>query len=148
MKNNEMVKTILLGDDEQHALLPLKLKLHAKGYRVLEASTVEVVLELLKATTVDLVIIDIMMDPGESLRQELDAHTAGAQALPLIKQISPRTKIICLSVISDHSIMKMVRKSGALFVSKGETSLRKMSEIIESKITGIIEDVGSPRRRR
>ncbi len=143
-----MSKTILCGDDEQDKLLPLKMKLEGKGYRVLEASTVEQVLELLKTNIVDLVIMDIMMDPGESLRQTMDAHTAGAQALPLIKQISPRTKIICLSVISDHSIMKMVRKSGALFISKGETSLRKVSEIIESKITGIIEDVGAPRRKR
>ena len=133
-------KTVLFADDEQHYLEPLKFKIEALGYRVLTASTVADAIGLLKSTVVDVLVLDIMMDPGGELRGKLNPSLAGFQALDLIIKTSPKTPIICLSVMEDPAILKEVKKRGVVFIGKGETSLRKVASIIESKVTGVIRD--------
>ena len=134
------IKTVLFADDEQHYLEPLKIKVETLGHKVLIATTVAEAIALLKSTAVDVLVLDIMMDPGGDLRGKLDASVAGFQALDIVTEASPKTQIICLSVVEDPAILKEVKKRGIVFLGKGETSLRKAASIIESKITGIIRD--------
>ena len=41
--------------------------LENEGYRVLKAATVERALEILERDKIDLITIDVMLDPGDSL---------------------------------------------------------------------------------
>lgn len=134
------VKTVLFADDEQHNLDPLKIKIEILGFKVLTAITVAETIRLLKSNNVDVLVLDIMMDPGEGLRDKIDANLAGFQSLDLIKKTSPTTQIICLSVAEDPTMLKEIRKRGALFLGKGDTSLRKTVSIIKSKATGLTTD--------
>jgi len=133
-------KTVLFADDEQHYLEPLKIKVEALGHKVLAATTVAEAIALLKSTPVDVLVLDIMMDPGGDLRGKLDASLAGLQALGLAKKTSPKTQIICLSVVDDPAVLKEVKRQGVVFLGKGTTSLRTTASVIESKITGRITD--------
>jgi CheY-like chemotaxis protein len=144
--SNRMSHTILFGDDEQYTLLPLKTALYSRGYKILQAVNISDVLSALKSVKVDVLVLDIMMDPGKELEGKLDPHLAGIEALDLVKKTSPETSIICLSVIQDFALIKIIKSKGAIFLSKGETSLRTTVSIIESKITGVI--VRSPHERR
>jgi len=140
-------KTVLFADDEQHYLEPLKIKMYTLGRRVLEATNIAEAVGLLKSTVVDVIVLDIMMDPGEGLRNKFDASLAGFQALDLVREASPKTKIVCLSVVEDPAILREVKKRGIVFLGKGETSLRRTVSVIESKITGIITDADLRGRR-
>ncbi len=133
-------KTVLFADDEQSYLEPLKIKIEALGYRVLTAVSVAESLKLLKSNMVDVLVLDIMMDPGEGLRGKIDVSLAGLQALDLVKEVSPKTQIVCLSVLEDTEAIKEIKKRGILFLRKGETSLRTTAARIESKITGLTKD--------
>jgi CheY-like chemotaxis protein len=141
------MKTVLFADDEQHYLEPLKIKIETKGYRVLAAINIADAINILKTNEIDVLVLDIMMDPGEGLRDKLDPSIAGVQALDLFKATSPNTKIICLSVKEDTAILKEIRKRGIPFIGKGETSLRTVAAMIDSKITGIIKDADLIGRR-
>lgn len=139
-------KTVLFADDEQSQLEPLKIKIATLGYRVLTAMTVADAIESLKANVVDVLVLDIMMDPGEGLRGKLSPSEAGFQCLDMVKKVSPRTQIIYLSVKEDTAMLKEIHRKGALYLGKGETSLRKTVSVIQSKLTGLIKD--SDLRRR
>lgn len=138
---NKKSSTILFGDDEQHTLLPLKTALHSRGYTIFEATSISEVLRTLKSAKVDVLVLDIMMNPGKGLEDKLDPHLAGIEALDLVRRTAPQTSIICLSVIQNHELIKRIKSKGAIFLSKGETSLRSATSIIESKITGVIKRV-------
>ena len=68
-------KTALLIDDEQGFLEPLADALESEGVQVLKARTAEQALQLLTQEHVDLVTIDIMLDPGQSLEDLVDSHS-------------------------------------------------------------------------
>ncbi len=126
-------RTVLLVDDEQAFLDALADGLEYEGYRVFRERTVQGALELLAKTPVDLITIDMMMDPGESLRSSVDAQTAG---LYLCREVIRRHRsvcVICISVVSDPDIIREVRRLGGSFIKKGETPLRTvLRRIIDS----------------
>jgi DNA-binding response OmpR family regulator len=64
--------TVLICDDQQDIVNALKIYLKPEGYRLLEASNGEQVLEILRRETVHLVLLDVMM-PG------MDGITAAAK---------------------------------------------------------------------
>ena len=143
------VKTVLFADDEQNYLEPLKIKVETFGYRVLAATNVVEAVSILENNVVDVIVLDIMMDPGSGLRGEIDASLAGFLSLDLIKEVSPKTQVVCLSVVEDAQVLREIRKRGIVFIPKGETSLRKTASIIRSKVTGVIldSDIGIRGRR-
>jgi DNA-binding NarL/FixJ family response regulator len=145
--SNENASTILFGDDEQYALFPLKTALYSRGYKILQAASVSEVIHALKSEKIDVLVLDIMMDPGKEFQGKLDPHLAGIEALDLIKEVSPKTSIICLSVVQDYELIKKIKNKGAIFLGKGETSLKSAVNIIESKITGVIKRVPHESRR-
>jgi hypothetical protein len=68
---------------------------------------------------------------------EVDPHFAGIATIDRIVKNSNHPPVICLSVISDQKIINALKNKGVLYLRKGETSLNKAWQIIESKITGI-----------
>jgi CheY-like chemotaxis protein len=135
-----MQKIVLFADDEQYYLTPIKFKMEALGHKVLTATNISEAIDLLKINAVDVLVLDIMMDPGEILRDKIEPGLAGYQALNIVKQISPKTQIVCMSVKEDPIILKELKRRGIVFIGKGQTSLRKAVSIINSKLTGLITD--------
>lgn len=130
-------KTVLLIDDEQSFLEPLSDALEFEGYRVLKARTAEEALRILDGEHIDLVTIDIMLDPGESLRNSIDSQRAGLFLCEEISHKYPKMDAFCISVISEMKTIKEVESLGIRFLRKGETPLRTIINMFCSRLTGI-----------
>lgn len=130
-------KTILLIDDEQAFLEPLVDALEFEGYRTLKARTADEALEILKRERVDLVTIDIMLDPGESLKNHVDSHSTGLFLCEEITRKYPQIDAFCISVVSEMRTIRKIESLGIRFLRKGETPLRTVLNMLRSRLTGI-----------
>ena len=139
-------KTVLLVDDEQGFLEALADALEDLGYCVLKATTAEDALNILRVERVDLVTVDIMLPPGPSLESQITSRTAGVWLCERLSRSYPQLDIFCLSVVSDEDTIRKVRSFGARFLRKGETPLRTVLNMMESRLTGIAYSTDRPRR--
>lgn len=130
-------KTVLLIDDEQTFLEPLTDALEFEGHRVLKARTAEEALRLLDTERIDLVTIDIMLDPGKALENEVESHNTGLFLCQEIRNTHPKIDAFCISVVSDMSTIRKVEALGIRFLRKGETPLRTVLDMLRSRLTGI-----------
>jgi len=130
-------KTVLLVDDEQAFLEPLADALEFNGYRVLKAVTVEQALDVLETEQIDLITIDIMLDPGESLREKTDSHQAGLYLCEIVRKRYPLVDAFCISVVSDVATVRSIERMGVRFLRKGETPLRTVLERLFSRLRGV-----------
>jgi DNA-binding NarL/FixJ family response regulator len=129
-------KTALLIDDEQGFLEPLADALEFEGVRVLKARSAEEGLRLLDQEHVDLVTIDIMLDPGPALGGRVDSHSAGLFLCREIRKKYPHLDAFCISVVSDASVIREIESLGIRFLRKGETPLRTVLNMLRSRLTG------------
>jgi CheY-like chemotaxis protein len=136
-KPSSRTKTVLLVDDEQSFLEPLADALEFEGYHVLKASTAEQALTILESETVDLITIDVMLDPGESLRGATDSHQAGIYLCELVRTRYPFIDAFCISVVSDPATIRKIERMGVRFLRKGETPLRTVLERLFSRLRGV-----------
>ncbi|NLS96892.1 MAG: response regulator [Planctomycetaceae bacterium] len=130
-------KTVLLIDDEPAFLEPLVDALSFHGVRVLTARTGEEGLEILTKETVNLVSVDVMMDPGESLRGKTSSQHAGLFVCKEIRRMFPGMAVFCISVINDRELIREIQKCGARFLRKGETPLRTVLQMMRASLTGV-----------
>src|SRR5438046_1385857 len=91
-------RTILVADDDASIRSLLKQLLSDEGYSVVEATTGNEVVEKVKDTNPDLVIMDVRMP-------ELD----GIEALSKLKATSPKTSVLIMTAFgtSNHAIRAM-----------------------------------------
>ncbi len=140
-------KTILIIDDEQGFIEPLKDALEYEGHTVLTASTGEAGLKALEENDVDFVTVDIMMPPGASLERDISSHETGILLCEEIKSRYPRCDVFCISVVNDKEVIDYIQELGVRFLRKGETPLRKILDMISSRLTGIAYSTEDPRRK-
>ena len=95
-------ETLLIVDDEAGIRNLLHQKLSREGYRCKEAATAEKALNVLAASPIALVILDIRL-PDKS----------GAELLPEIKMGYPDTAVVMATVISKVSVATQCLKQGA-----------------------------------
>jgi two-component system nitrogen regulation response regulator NtrX len=141
-------KTVLLIDDEQAFLEPLADALEYEGFRVLKARTADHAIELLAKEQISLVTIDIMLDPGDKLGEHVDSHSTGLFLCRHIREKYPTIDAFCISVVSDTSTIVYIQSLGIRFLSKGETSLRTVLDMLRSKLTGIAYSTDRSRKNR
>jgi|GEM_PF-1021374 len=130
-------KTALLIDDEQTYLEPLADALEFEGFRVLKARTAERALQLLEREHVDLVTIDIMLDPGEKLGENVFSHSTGLFLCREIRNKYPNLDAFCISVVSDMVTIREIESLGIRFLRKGETPLRTVLNMLRSRLSGL-----------
>jgi putative nucleotidyltransferase with HDIG domain len=95
-------ETLLIVDDEAGIRKLLHRKLAREGYECQEANSAEQALEILSATAIGLVILDVKL-PGKS----------GVEVLPEIKMGYPDTAIIMGTVLSEMNVAVQCLKQGA-----------------------------------
>jgi len=95
-------ETLLIVDDEAGIRNLLHQKLSREGYRCKEAATAEKALNVLAASPISLVILDIRL-PDKS----------GTELLPEIKMGYPDTAVIMVTVISKVNVATQCLKQGA-----------------------------------
>ncbi len=139
-------KTVLLIDDEQGFLEPLADALEYEGHRVLKARSAEQALEILDREQVDLVTIDIMLDPGAQLADDIESHRTGIYLCQTIRSEFPHIDAFCISVVSDMKTIRMIERLGVRFLRKGETPLRTVLNMIRSRISGVAYDTSRDKK--
>ena len=142
-----MQKAVLLVDDEQGFLEGLADALEYQGYRVIKARNAETALEILRKEDVHLVTVDIMLPPGAGLEGQIDSSNAGVWLCEKISKSYPKLDVFCLSVVSDQRTILKVESFGVRFLRKGETPLRTVLNMINSRLTGIIYSTDRPPRQ-
>lgn len=130
-------KTILLIDDEQSFLEPLADALESEEYRILKARTADEAFDFLENEHIDLVTIDIMLDPGKAFEGDVDSHKTGLYLCEEIRRGWPNIDAFCISVVSEQQIIKQIEDLGIRFLRKGETPLRTVLNMLRSRLTGI-----------
>jgi DNA-binding response OmpR family regulator len=130
-------KTVLLVDDEQGFLEALADALEHEGYRVLKATTAEAALNILNKESVQLVTVDVMLSPGPSLESQTTSQDAGIWLCEKIATEYPKLDVFCLSVVSDVKTIRRIEAFGVRFLRKGETPLRTVINMMQSRLTGI-----------
>jgi CheY-like chemotaxis protein len=129
-------KTILLVDDEQWFLEALADALEHEGHRVLKARSVSQALELLGSEPVDLITIDIMLDPGAAHEAQVGSQDAGLFLCREVRRKFPTMAALSISVVSDMQTIRTIEAMRIKFVRKGETPLNTVLRIINSKLVG------------
>jgi len=97
-----MPETLLIVDDEAGIRNLLHQKLSREGYRCKEAATAEKALNVLAASPIALVILDIRL-PGKS----------GTELLPEIKSGYPDTAVVMATAVSKINVATQCLKQGA-----------------------------------
>jgi len=141
-------KTVLLIDDEQGFLEPLADALEYEGHRVLKARSASEGLALLKAERIDLVTIDIMLDPGPELAGSVDEHNAGLFLCRYVQKNYPKMDAFCISVVTDVGLIRQIEACGVRFLRKGETPLRTVLNMLRSRLTGLAYSSEREKRRK
>jgi DNA-binding NarL/FixJ family response regulator len=142
------MKTVLLIDDDQFFLEPLADALESQGHKVIKARDAQTGLELLTQHHIDLVTIDIMLDPGESNQDKVKSTETGLFLCKEIRRRYPQLDAFCISVHSDRDIIREVQSLRIRFLSKGETPLRTVLNMLNSRLTGIAYSSERPARQQ
>jgi len=129
---------ILFADDELHNIAALIEKAEAEGHEVLTCMSATEAVTLASDGDVDLVVMDIMMDPGPDF-PSVSPHQAGLAAIDRILELNRDQKIVCLSVIGDQAIINALKRKRVLFLRKGETPFRTSWKTLMAKATGTYE---------
>src|SRR5207237_9732799 len=72
--------TVLVVDDDDSLRMLCRVNLELEGYRVLEAPTVEIAQELLRAESVDVVLLDVHVGSGAGFK---DLGEVGSERVAL-----------------------------------------------------------------
>jgi len=113
---------VLLVDDEPYILKILSFKLRREGLSTLEATCAEEVLEILASTTVDLILLDVM----------LATPTNGFELARKLKD-DPRTADIPVIMLTAHHLADDVRRGrevgAAGYISKPFSTVELLEQI-------------------
>ena len=113
-------KTILVADDDASIRSLLKQLLADEGFAVLEAATGSEVVEKVKDSVPDLVIMDIRMP-------ELD----GIEALSRVKTINPRTAVLIMTAFGSSNMAIRAMELGAFDYITKPFELDKISHTVK-----------------
>jgi CheY-like chemotaxis protein len=134
---------ILIADDEPWFVQPLKDALEFEGYEVENVRTGSETLAKIRSENErpDVLILDIMMDPGEMQGPHQGGTRTGIVVLGKIRQelgLSATTfPVICLTVVDDNSVRKNVRQLDAECLFKKDFRLSDVVRLVREKIATV-----------
>lgn len=115
---------ILIVDDEPHILDVGGRMLEGCGYRVIKADCGEKAVELIKSLDVDLILLDMIMEPGIN----------GRQTYEQIITIRPAQKAIIVSGYSENEEIVKARQLGAKTFIKKPYSLAQLGLAVKEEL--------------
>ena len=117
-------ETILIVDDEENQREINSRMLDALGYRPKAVSSGEEAVEYLKDNSVDLLLLDMIMDPGIN----------GFETYERIKKIHPHQKAIVVSGFAETDIVKKAQMLGAGEYLKKPITLERLARAVKEEL--------------
>jgi len=132
---------ILIADDEAWYAEGVTDALESEGYEVImePRMTGTRTLEIMRDPSfhVDILIMDIIMDPGSELVQEVD--TGLQTGIKVLEKIREKIKaknsgfpIICLTAVQDESMLSQIREMDCKVLKKSEVSISDILEAVRT----------------
>jgi len=121
-------ETLLVVDDSKDQRHIAKKIIEQLGYNVESTESGEQAVELLKSKKVDLLVLDMIMDPG------ID----GLETYKQIKQINPKQKAIITSGYAESERAKMAQKIGVGSYLKKPYTVQNLARAIKIELNRII----------
>ncbi|KQC11964.1 MAG: hypothetical protein APR56_07215 [Methanosaeta sp. SDB] len=112
---------VLVVDDDPDIRTVLAIGLSDAGYACEEASNGPDAIEMVKRNGYDVVFMDLLM-PGLS----------GGETISMIKDISPKTAVVVISIVSDEESMRELFESGALVYIRKPFNMEEVVETANS----------------
>ncbi len=119
-------ESILIIDDEEHVRMLAKELLQSLGYTVFARSSGEEALTFLKERTVDLLVLDMIMDPGMT----------GLETYKKIQEQTPEQKALIASGFSESQDVKQALQLGAGAYLKKPYTLRELGVTVKNILAG------------
>ncbi|MCF8128529.1 MAG: DUF3365 domain-containing protein [Deltaproteobacteria bacterium] len=117
-------ETILIVDDEENQREITSRMLDALGYRPKAVSSGEEAVEYLKDNSVDLLLLDMIMDPGIN----------GLETYEMIKRVHPHQKAIVVSGFAETDIVKKTQALGAGEYLKKPITLERLARVVKEEL--------------
>jgi CheY-like chemotaxis protein len=117
-------ETILVVDDEEEQREAMNLILLQLSYLVRTIPSGEEAVKYLKKTPVDLVVLDMIMDPG----------IGGLETYKRIIQIYPHQKTIIISGYSETEDVREMQRLGAGVYLKKPYAIEKLAKVIKNEL--------------
>ncbi|MCG3118523.1 MAG: hypothetical protein ALAOOOJD_00743 [bacterium] len=112
-----MSKRILFVDDEDWSVTPYFPKLQDEKVEVDLAKDGDEALSLLQKNKYDLLVLDIMLPPGNKIGKRVEPRKAGAILLQLIRQNEvpnmktlPTVPVIILTAVIDYTLSESIKQ--------------------------------------
>jgi two-component system cell cycle sensor histidine kinase/response regulator CckA len=115
--------SVLLVEDEDPVRLFGARALRSKGYKVIEARTGEAALKLLRTTTFDLLITDMVMP-----------KVGGAEVIKAARAADPGLPVICISGYTQESIAREVESIENMHFLAKPFSLKQLAGTVKNAI--------------
>ena len=116
---------ILVVDDEEQLRDISSRMLKTMGYQVDSVSSGELAVEFVRKTPVDLIMIDMLMEPGMNGRQTYEA----------ILRLYPHQKALIASGFSESDDVKKALKNGAKGFLKKPYSMEQLGKAVRNALT-------------
>jgi two-component system, cell cycle sensor histidine kinase and response regulator CckA len=117
-------EVILVVDDMENQRVISCNMLNTIGYKAIAVSSGEEAVEFLKENTVNLILLDMIMDPGIS----------GRETYERVIQVHPKQKAIIVSGFAETNDVKETQKLGAGRYVKKPLTLDKIGPIIRAEL--------------
>ena len=129
MSETGTTKTILMVDDEPWFVEPLKDALEFEGFDVVSVANGGAAIDRLKAASpgIDLVLLDIMCDPGALEGDTQDGTRTGVVLAKYIRETLGRDSatlpVLCVTVLTDDDVKADMELLGIELLTKGNTAV-------------------------
>ena len=114
--------SLLIVDDEVGVRESLKM-VFSKDYRLLEANSVKVALQIVRENRPEVVLLDILM-PGAD----------GLKALRRIKELNSNCEVIMLTALKSESTASIAKESGAFDYVVKPFDINEIRLIVENAL--------------
>ncbi len=112
-----MRKRILFVDDEDWSVTPYFSKLQDNEVEVELARDGEQALDMLRKKNYDLIVLDIMLPPGNNFGRRVEPRKAGAILLEMIRRSEipnmktpPEVPVVVLTAVTDQKLSETIKQ--------------------------------------
>ncbi|MFH1305849.1 MAG: response regulator [Candidatus Omnitrophota bacterium] len=133
-KKNSLKHTILVVDDQVGIVSFLHDFFSQKGYAVLQATSGNSALQIIKKKVPQIILLDIKLGWGKD----------GIEVLKEIKKIAPHVKVLMMTSIADEDVIEKAFDLGAEDYIVKPFSLSYLEKIVMLKILNLeIKNIGT-----
>lgn len=132
------MKRLLLIDDDIYAMRLYVKALQKNSFDVVSVDSVEAALKAVASATFDVIVLDVMMPPGEKLDQlsTQGGFQTGIQLIAPIKKLNPGAKLVALTNALDPDAESWFNTFGAAYYQKQATLPHLFAEKMNQLASG------------